>query len=35
MGGLTSLLVGVVCQKSYEEPDEHLSTALFFTGLGN
>jgi hypothetical protein len=35
MGGLTSLLVGVVCQKPYEEPDERLSAALFFTGLCN
>ena len=34
MGGLTSLLVGIVCQKPYEEPepDEHLSTALFLLG---
>jgi hypothetical protein len=32
MGGLTSLLVGVVCQKPYEEPDERLSAALFLLG---
>ncbi len=30
MGGLTSLSVGVVCQKPYEEPDERLSAVLFF-----
>ncbi len=28
-GGLTSLSVGTVCQKPYEEPDERLSVALF------
>jgi hypothetical protein len=32
MGGLTSLLVGIVCQKPYKEPDEHLSAALFLLG---
>jgi hypothetical protein len=32
MSGLTSLSVGVVCQKPYEEPDERLSTALFLLG---
>jgi hypothetical protein len=32
MGGLTSLLVGIVCQKPYKEPDERLSAALFLLG---
>ncbi len=32
MDGLTSLLVGVVCQKLYKEPDERLSAALFLLG---
>ena len=32
MGGLTSLSVGIVCQKPYEEPDERLSAALFLLG---
>ncbi len=33
MGGVPSLLAGIVCQKKYEEPGKCISSANFLLGV--